>query len=113
MAAKCSLRRLGGISLACLGTDADELLLAAAGGRGLAAMETRGAGSVDSAGTVCPAGAGTRAGAVDWHSGVAATDELLQAGAGGRGLAAMKKVGAGSVNSAGTVMWCKDGWHSG
>ena len=82
MATRCSLRRLGGISLACLGTDADELLLAAAGGRGLAAMETRGAGSVDSAGTVCPAGAGTRAGVVGWHSGVAATDGLLQAAAG-------------------------------
>ena len=104
LAAKCSLRRLGGNSLACLGTDAEELLLAAAGGRGLAAMETAGAGSVDSAGTVCSAGAGTRAGAFGWQSGAAATDELLQAGVGGRGLAAMKKVGVGSASSAGTLM---------
>ena len=60
MATKCSLSRLGGISHARLGAaaaDADELLLAAAGGRGLVAMEKRGAGSVDSAGTVCSAGA--------------------------------------------------------
>ena len=60
LATRCSLSRLGGISLARLGAaaaEADELLLAAVGGRGLAAMEKRGVGSVDSAGTVCSTGA--------------------------------------------------------